>query len=387
MYYYLLNTLKGRLIEELQDSFSRHPVYSKIVPYIQNRYSFKERPQFGIVVKGASGNKVALSANNFVGTLKSYTMLAYHKQPVFPLEWVREDLAAIQVNGDRPASLPGVYYLEILKATDKPQVPGSFVLYPLYTVEDEGVIRFQSGLEKTALLQHKPSEGTLRLWLNRKYLLEEGKDYTFNPDNLKVTFQGSYRRGAVVTADYRYAGEPVGPHDYFWNTANHTALPGVILAFGKRAAEGDVVAVVVQKDRGPAAEVYGGKHEFSFDLDVIAQDPAQAEEIADLVMMFLWGEKKPVLEFEGIEILDVSLGGEGEETYDETADLFMYTASISVQCRADWEIHVPLPLTFSKVTATRANGTSGLVQVAPNNLFFDTMPLYLVRKNQYERIT
>jgi hypothetical protein len=36
MYYYLLSSLKRRLILELQDSFSRHPVYEKVVPFIQN---------------------------------------------------------------------------------------------------------------------------------------------------------------------------------------------------------------------------------------------------------------------------------------------------------------------------------------------------------------
>ena len=77
MYYYLISSLKRRLILELQDSFAQHPIYSKIVPWIQNKYTFDERPQFGIVVKGSSANKVALSGDNFMGTVESHVMLAY----------------------------------------------------------------------------------------------------------------------------------------------------------------------------------------------------------------------------------------------------------------------------------------------------------------------
>ena len=89
MYYYLISSLKRRLILELQDSFAQHPVYRKITPNIQNRFAFKERPQHGIVVKGSSANKLQLSADNFVGTIQSHVMLAYVNQPTFPLEWIR----------------------------------------------------------------------------------------------------------------------------------------------------------------------------------------------------------------------------------------------------------------------------------------------------------
>ncbi len=41
------------------------------------------------------------------------------------------------------------------------------------------------------------------------------------------------------------------------------------------------------------------------------------EEIADLTTMYLISDKKALLEFEGIEILDVSMGSEGEEVADE----------------------------------------------------------------------
>lgn len=386
MYYYLLSSMTRRLILELQDSFSRHPIYAKVAPFIQNKYSFEERPHFGIVIKGSSANKVVLSANNFVGTIHSRVMLAYMGQPSYPLEWVREDLDVVQQNGDVMPTDPGVYFLEILEAPDKPQTLGSFILDPLYTVTDEPVLRFVSGVETKAQLRHEPaSPKMVRLWLNQRVLMQQGRDYQLGPQGV-ITFLAPMAPGSTVTADYRYPGESIGPVPFQWNMADATTLPGVVLAFGKRARKGDKVAVVVYQDRVQAAEAYGGKYELSFDVDVIATDPTQMEEMADLVLMYLTAEKKPILEFEGIELLDASIGGTAEETYDEQADVFFYTASMSIQFRADWEVHVPQPLTFSKVTSERADGSQGLQSGNPLGLFYATVPTIPNRNHNYERI-
>jgi hypothetical protein len=382
VYYYLLSSTKRRLILELQDSFSRHPIYSKLVDYIQTKYSFKERPHFGIVLKGSSVNKVALSSDNFLGRVHSHVMLAYLGEPVYPLEWVREDLAKIRQTGYMPTA-PGVYYMEILSAPTNPTEPGTFVIDPLLTVPDEAVIQFTSGIEQHATLQNVPSPGTLRLWLNRRILLQEGADYTVDSSNIQ--FIRHYSENDQITAEYRYPVDSIGPVDFYWNQANFSTLPGVVLAFGKRAKVGDKVAIVVYQDRVDTALAYGGKFEFSFDLDVIATDPAQMEEITDLVIMYLWGEKKSRLEFEGLEITDISMGGESEEAYDEQADLYFYTAAISLAMRGDWEIHIPLPLTISRATTEQPDGSNGL-RLEVGRLFYATSPIVVGRNNDYERI-
>ena len=38
----------------------------------------------------------------------------------------------------------------------------------------------------------------------------------------------------------------------------------------------------------------------------------------------------------------MSLGGEGEEVYDDNADDYFYTASMSLSIQADWFIYFPL---------------------------------------------
>lgn len=340
----------------------------------------------GIVVKGSSANKVALSGDNFVGNVQSYVMLAYVGEPAYPIEWVREDLNAVRANNGVIPLAPGLYYIEILTAPENPQTPGSFVVDPLLTVTEEPLLRFQSGIEREAQLENIPTLGTVRLWVNGRILLQEGTDFVLNYTTGAVSFLARFSPNDQVAADYRYPVPSLGPFDFQWNTADHTALPGVILAFGKRARAGDKVAIRVTADRDETALAYGGKFEVSLDLDVLSQDTTSTEELADLAVMFLWGEKKPYLEAEGIEILDISIGGEAEETYDETGDVNYYTASLSLQFRADWEIHVPLPLSLSKVTQEKKDGSDGLVYAGPSTLFYQTFPTIVGRNNDFERI-
>lgn len=390
MYYYLVQSLKRRLILELKDSFSRHPVYEKVVPFIQNKYAFDERPQYGIVVKNSTANKVSLSADNFIGTVESHVMLAYIGLPVYPLEWVREDLNCVRQNGGVMPTAPGVYYLEILKAPEHAQDPGYFVIDPLLTVTDEPVLHFVSGIEQEAQLQRAPLKGTLRLWDNHRYLLVEGTDYQVDYTNGAIKFLQRFNPETFISGDYRYPQPSIGPVPFFWNTPDFKTLHGVVLAFGKRAKKGDKVAIVVYPDRVEAANAYGGRFDAVFEFDVIAQDPIQMEEMADLVVMYLWGQKRPILSIEGIEITDISMGGESEEPYDEAGELFYYMASMSISIQADWEIHVPLPLTISRVTGP--SGVAGVVageedvQFVNDRLFFATVPVIAGRNNAFERI-
>lgn len=397
MYYYLLQALKRRLVLELKDSFSQHPVYEKIVPYIENKYAFKERPQYGIVVKGSSANKVSLSADNFLGSVMSHVMLAYVGAPSYPLEWVREDLACVKANDGRMPTPPGVYYLEILEAPTTSQEMGSYVIDPLLTVNDEPVLRFLTGVESEAQLQQLPLKGTLRLWENRRFLLTEGTHYNVDYTTGSIELLSQSSPGATLTADYRYSVPSVGPISFKWNTGDFETLPGVVMAFGKRAQKGDKLAVVVYEDRVESAGAYGGRFDVSFDLDVIARDTVQMEEISDLIIMYLWAQKRSALSAEGIEITDVSIGGEAEEIYDETGDDYFFNASLSIQLQADWEVHVPLPLTISRVRDTTPEADKAASPLDPikvttlhgdvgGKLFYATLPVIKGLNNDFERI-
>lgn len=393
MFYNLINTMKRRLILELQDSFSRHPVYAEhIVPYIQNRYAFDERPQMGIVVKGSSANKVRLAADDFKGEMVSYVMLGHVGAPAFPIEWVREDERLVEENGDFMPIAPGVYFIEILTVPENANSAGTFAVDPLIMVTDEPVLEFVSGVEREGQLQNIPVPKTLRLWLNGRLELARDTDYTVDPKTGEIAFLGQFQQGDRVSASYRYAAPSLGPINWYWNTADKDTLPGVILAFGKRGKAGDKVVVMVTPDRTPTASVYGGRFDLSFDLDVIvAGDANAAEEITDFAIMSLLSEKRARLSFDGIEVEDVSMGGEAEEAYDETADIMYYTSSISVSLQVEWESHIPLPLTISRVAPdTAAPGLAGAnaqaLKAAVGEILFQTVPVNMYRNNDFERI-
>lgn len=396
MYYYLTQALKRRLILELKDSFAQHPIYDKVVPFIQNKYAFDERPQFGIVIKGSSANKIALSADNFMGTIMSRVMLAYVGEAVFPLEWIREDQSCIAANNNVLPTPPGIYYMEILSVPGSAQEEGTFIIDPLLTVNDEPVLRFVTGVEIDAQLQQIPAPGMLSLWENRRFRLIEGTHYRVDYETGAIKLLTRANPGSILTADYRYAVPSTEPVRFQWNRADFKTLPGVILAFGKRGKVGDKVAIVVYQDPVEAARATGGRVEATFDCDVIARDPIQTEEMADLLVMYLWDYKRPHLSTEGIEITDISMGGEAEEVYDETGDDYFYTASLSIQLQGDWEVHTPLPLTISRVTATTvemdkasvldpASGSTIIGDVG-NRLFFATNQIITGRNNNFERI-
>lgn len=320
-----------------------------------------------------------------MGNVESFVMLSYVGEPVYPIEWVREDLNAVRANNGQMPTPPGIYYLEILEAPENPQGFGSFVIDPLRTVTEEPLAHFQSGIEREAQLQNIPLQGTVRLWLNQRVLLKEGVDYTIDYRTGAVHFLVRFNPNDLVAADYRFSEESRGPFKYQWNTSDFKTLPGVVMAFGKRSKVGDKVAIAVSPDRTDAALAYGGKFEVSFDLDVISLDAIQTEELADLVVMYLWAEKKALLEFEGIEIVDISIGGESEEIYDETGDLNYYQASLSIQFRSDWEMHIPMPLAISKVSTEKTANSAGLVVQTPG-MFMATFPIIAGRNNDYERI-
>ena len=112
MFYFLTAAAINRLIKEIRDYWATHPKYQDLVDNIQGKYSFEQRPQYGIVVKTGTANKVQLSADNFMGTVQSHVALA--KIPGYQgnsCEWVREDALAIQANNGKFPSPAGVYYI------------------------------------------------------------------------------------------------------------------------------------------------------------------------------------------------------------------------------------------------------------------------------------
>lgn len=364
MYFVLTGALKRRFIEELRRYWMHHPKYRDDLPNnIQGKFSFKERPQYGIIVKTGSGNRVDLSADNYIGVIESYCLLTrVSGKPGLSIEWVREDARAIQQNGGAFPSAPGVYYIDV-QEEDGSQV---FYVDPLLDVYHEPVALLT---ETTAQLQQPPLTGTLRLYeMPSAFRLVEGVNYTLDRDlagNLTggITLTNPLTGGRWLQADYRYPIESRGPYPLIEMHANNTAIPGVVLAFGRRVEAGDQLAVVVHDIRRPAYLEYGGRWDMTVEFEVMARDVFAQQEIADQSVIYLWGVLRSHLSHQGIEITDVSLGGESEEVYDETGDDYFYTSSFTVTAQTEWSIHVPLDAwlrSASPLTPAQAAQIAGL---------------------------
>lgn len=354
MFNTLTEATKNRILYELRRFWSYDPNYKDtLVPNIQGKYSFEARPCMSIVLKNSSANTFALSADNFQGTVVSYCSLAkVEDNPGLAIEWIREDTRAIIENGGDFPSVRGIYYIEVREETvDFQGVTENrkvFYVDPLLDAIDEQPTKVTDFIYQLA---HYPfHDGSLRLYeLPGNIELVEGINYTVDATTGRITLLEVLPSRLSLSADYRYPGTSTGPYVILDNHTNVVAIPGVVLAFGRRSSVGDVMAVIVGDRREPVALEYGGRWEINLDMDISAKDVNTQAEIADRTMLYLNGVARNHLSTEGLEITQVSHGGESEEPFDETADDYFYMSSVSITVMTEWAIHVPLTQFIQRV--------------------------------------
>jgi hypothetical protein len=339
MYYRLTEQTKELFIGEIRRFWATHPKYKDLVDNIQGKFSFDERPQYGIIVKTGSASKVQLAPDNYVGRISSYVSLAkVAGYPGLSAEWVREDTRAILDNNSIFPSLPGVYYIEITG-------PGEFHVDPLLYIENEEPISLGN---RRYQLSNIPVKGSVKIYEkpHNTYLIED-RDYTVLLDTSgkptgEIELSHTLYNKFSLSVSYRYPDTSKGPFLFKERTADNKAIPGCVLGFGRRIEVGDRFAVVVTGTREDTAMEYGGKWQLTVDLDITARDVYSQQEIADMTVMYIWTDLRPRIGGFGIDITDVSLGGESEEIYDENGDDYFYNSSISITLEADWAIYYPL---------------------------------------------
>jgi hypothetical protein len=101
------------------------------------------------------------------------------------------------------------------------------------------------------------------------------------------------------------------------------------------------MAVVVHPIRQPVALEYGGRWDINLEFEVIARDVYAQQEIADFSVIYLWGILRSRLAKEGIEMTEISLGGESEEVYDDTGDDYYYNLVAPCPARSDNPFGLP----------------------------------------------
>jgi len=393
MYFALTGAMKNRVVSELRRYWVSHPKYRDIVDHIQGKYSFRERPSYGIIVKVSGGTRVDMSADNFKGVVVSYVyLMGVQNFPGTAIEWVREDAVAIQNNNGNFPSPAGIYYVEL---TDT----NVFYVHPMLDVRDELPTKVT---DTEYQLQNLPLAGSLRLYEGPAgYELQEDINYTVDNATGVITLTNALTGSRYLISDYRYAGTSTGPHNFVENYANNRAIPGVVLAFGNRNEKGDRMAVVVQGIRQPAALEYGGRWQINMECEVCARDVHAEAEIYDQTIIYLQSSLRPKLSSEGIEMGDISMGGESEEIWDENGEDYYFNANFSLTLETEWAVHIPLPYTLRRtaaLTGEQARWIAGLtddeVVSATNNIvMLENMglqsiqdPYFRDRSKTYERI-
>lgn len=355
MFYRLTGQVSDFIIKFLRDYWAGHAEYSDLPPNIVGKYRFGTSPQRCIVVKVGGASSQRLSPDNFTGHLTAYCGLASAPgKPGRAVEWVREDDLAPRVDGAFP-TLPGMYYCEL--------TPDGVVVTPYYAVDQEVPMPTGTG---AYLLSYTPAPESLRVY-NGQWA---AGPYTLNGQELAV-------EGDDVWVSYRHEGSPTAPVKVLPQRAYNTILPGVVMAFGKDLTPGDGWYVMVAREREIMGEVYGGQWDLQMDLQILARDVNDQRYITDRTVMMLLAYARPVLSTWGVEMEEISIGGESEEIYDETGDDYSYGATISLSLKTEWSMVKPLPRRLSAVFEDLTMKLDGLGPVSD--------PFYFVR-NTSQRV-
>ena len=241
----------------------------------------------------------------------------------------------------RTIAEPGIYVVEF---TEKDQ----FTVGAIYIIENELIFEDITGTETEADLDHGGIDpDTDKLYMVSKnggahIALVQGVDYTIDLATGHIIFLTTLSKHYNLYADYHYQpGYGMGPYMVKSYQEVHDAIPGVVIAVGRKAAKGDRQYIIVSKFREIQAKIYGGHWNMSLDLAVIAKDPAQMEEMTDQIVNYLWAQKKNLMEYEGITLNSVEPTGESEETFIDTTGDMYYESSVSVNVMTEWQRFIP----------------------------------------------
>lgn len=348
----LTNPVKKRVISEIRHILYNHPKYREDSNNVQNKFSFEERPYRGVIVNSTSADRIKLSADNYVGCLNSFVMLAESgNSPGTTLEWVRENFSLLEQFSPRRdifPSPPGVYTIKVNSVPNPAKgIPGYFTIDPVFEVRNEPLITFSSSMDSTAQLSNTNLyPNSVNLYLDGRRKLLRNVDYSIDDESGEVTFLRSTPYEMNVLADYKYRMNTQGPYPFNLESFDATSIPGAVLAFGDRAQDGDELCVVVSDGRVDVAEVYGGKFEVNFDIVAFSRDAQDREKLSDFIIIKML-ERQGALGYEGIELLDISPGGENEEVSNGETDEYYYESSLSLSVRVDWETYISLPVVLS----------------------------------------
>lgn len=139
---------------------------------------------------------------------------------------------------------------------------------------------------------------------------------------------------------------------------NTGLVPGMSIAIGDSVTVGDQCALIVSPQVCQTYEVYGSKDNVNFTIDVKANDPSTASELAELLKQELLINRRARIEADGISILEASRAPVVNQR-DRSATATGWVSTLGVSCLADWRVFKPLVTRVQSVDITTSPTTQG----------------------------
>jgi hypothetical protein len=123
--------------------------------------------------------------------------------------------------------------------------------------------------------------------------------------------------------------------------SNLNLVPGLRIAMGDSVIEGDQCAIIVSPVITETYHVYGSKDNVTFSLDVKANDPSTASDLAELIKSNLLVHRRDAIEADGLTILEVSRSST-VTSRDQSGTAPSWVSTLGVTTLADWRVYKPL---------------------------------------------
>jgi hypothetical protein len=328
-------SLKGLLLDGLRHHFQYTDEFPGIVEKIRPSGSYEQAPSMGIVVASSGGDFIRNEASNFYGYQSSKTILcAVNEKPSITIDYVIRDH-----NSD--LAPPGAYFVHVTTYNRDHNV-GFYTITPYLSMPKE---RHVLDVNDQFTLSEIPFNNTVRVFLLN------GVDKVFVPSEYWTQDTTDERLFTVDTeyidadlqyleVDYLHLGETSQPVPFTSDSLQYT-IPGVGFKIGKRSVSGDQQIVMVYDSPIPAYQVFGGFADLSFEITVFARDSETRTRIATAVSLYVHSMFRTNLTKLGLQLNEVSIGGEEEDSYDDIAGDSLYTSSISLSCVGYWKQYIP----------------------------------------------
>ena len=210
--------VKHRILNEVEMAFLNHPEYSGKVS-VTNKFPYKERVQFGVVLRNTSASQIRMAADNYMADMFSHVRLARATTyPGLSIEWAKENEDSItkRVDEDLSAQVDPTQRLfytskQILSGPGNTDFADNAGLITVMVNGSPYPVESVDGINKKFILRAAPpANATLTVSYYYRFLADPGM--------FRMIFTGDNE--FYVTPSYEISGEIISD----WTTGLETSV-------------------------------------------------------------------------------------------------------------------------------------------------------------------